>query len=216
MDPAELHDPLRYRCLLEIDHAAVAATLQPWIWRRSRVAALYLLANLVAAAVVAVTWARSGLGLAAGFSVLSTGMCAGFLALLPIHEGCHALAYRQLGARAVKVRYSLRTLTAFCLADRFVVTGRQLARVALAPTVLLNPPLLVSAGLAPGGYGLALAGALLLHVGAASGDFALLNWLALHGGRQVLSYDDEAARRSFFFVPCGGAAEPLPAGAPQA
>lgn len=95
-----------------------------------------------------------------------------------------------------------RSLTAYCVADRFVVVGRGgLAWVAAAPFAALNPPLAAAALLAPGAWAVVLAGALLLHVGACSGDLALLNWLWLRGRPGTLGYDDVAGGRSHFFAP---------------
>ncbi len=201
MSPEELHDPTRYSCAWEIDHAAIAIALKPYLWKRSRVMALYLAANAAALGLVALVWFRSGLGFADGFSSLSLGMCLGFAALLPIHEASHSLVYRRLGARSVRVRYNWRALTAYCAADRFVVDKRGFSQVAAAPFVLLNPPLLLLALMTSGAWSLGAAGALLLHVGACSGDFALLNWLSLAEHDIVYSYDDESAHRTFFFTP---------------
>jgi len=53
-----------------------------------------------------------------------------------------------------------------------------------------------------------LAGALLLHTGACSGDFALLNLVWAHRATGVFTYDDMVAKRSFFFVPATASAAP--------
>ncbi len=135
------------------------------------------------------------------FANLCLDMSLGFVLLLPIHEGMHGLAYRSLGASNVRVVNRWRSLTAYCAADRFVVGGRTLAWVGIAPFLVLNSILLIATLITPGVWPVLFAGALFLHVGACSGDVGLLNWLWLRGTASTLSYDDTTAGKSYFFTP---------------
>ena len=201
LKPAQLNDPTAFVEVWAIDHRSVATALRPHIWKGSPVSAAYIAANLAALALVAVTWIRLDLSLFAGFQVVSLGMFSSYFALVPLHETIHAIAYRRMGATTVRVDYRWRRLTAACTADGFVASKREFAWVCLAPFLTLNPLLCVVAILSRGSWRLAAASALLLHVGACSGDFALLNWLYRSGYTNLFTYDDSAAQRSYFFSP---------------
>jgi hypothetical protein len=158
-------------------------------------------ANLAAIGLIAVAWLCSGLGLTAGFPLVCLGMVAGWLVLVPVHEGAHALAYRSLGADAITLRYQWRRLTAMCAADRVVIDKRGLVLVALAPLVVVTPLVALFAWFLPDAWSVLSAGATLLHVSACSGDVAMVNWLWLTGRPDVYSYDDVPAGRTHFFFP---------------
>lgn len=201
--PDELADETRFRRVDVIAHADVAAAIRPHLRRRSLVTLAYWGLNVVALLVVAWTWRRAGLGLLEGFPTLCLGMVGGLVLLLPIHEWIHAVAYRGVGARQVRVRWEWRRVTAQCVADRQVVGRSAFALVCLAPLLVLEPPLLLAALLAPAGsWALAIAGAFLLHTGAVSGDVALVNLLwRERAAPELWTYDDVAAGESYFFAP---------------
>lgn len=200
-DAAALHDNARYELLLELPHADLARALRPWLFRASPVTLCYWAVNLLAVGLIGWLWTRTAAGEVGRFPLLCLGFCGAWFALLPVHECIHAAQYRAVGASRVCVRYRWRNATACCLADRFVIGGRAFGRICLGPSLILNP--LLSAGaLAPlsDGWRLALAGALLLHVGAGSGDVALVNALWHWRRRTVWTYDDEAGAVTRFFA----------------
>ena len=175
----------------------LAAQLRPFLFRLDPLPVAYWLGNLAILLVVVRLAIRSG-SLYLGLSQACMGMVMGYLLLLPLHEGLHALAYRLLGCAGAQVIYRWRTLTAFCVADRVVLAAGSFSLVCLAPSLLLNPLLGLAVALTSGVPQLLTAGALLLHLGAASGDLALLNLLWVHRGRGLYTYDDVAARVSCF------------------
>ena len=198
---AALHDPARYALIAEFSHAGdLVPHVQRYLRRRSWIGVAYWLASALGLAAVALLARRSGLPGAVAFATACAGAMLGYVLLVPLHEYVHGLAYRALGARAVTVRYDWRRLTAYCAADRFPVTGRGFTAVCLAPLLVLTPPLAVAAMASPGPAGGLLGGAALLHLGACSGDVAFVNFLWAHRARRVVTYDDVAAGRTYFFA----------------
>lgn len=204
--PETLWDRSRYDLIWTLSHKDVAETLRPFMLARSWIGVAHVAVNLGAFAVLAIAWRRSQLPGFDTFSNAGLGFLMGFFLLLPLHEWLHARAYRGVGATDVRVVYQWRSLTAYCVADRFVARRRELAAVCVAPFAVLNPILAVVALQASGAWSVLVAGALVLHTAACSGDFALLNWLWLRGSPSTFSYDDRAEGASYFFQPVGASA----------
>ena len=85
-----------------------------------------------------------------------------------------------------------------CVADGHVVSALPYIAVCMAPFVVLNSALTVLVVATSGTLQLGLLGALLLHTGACSGDFALARFTFAHRRRGVLTWDDVAARTTWF------------------
>ncbi len=197
--PEDLDDTGRFTLVEEIRHENLVPAVQAHLKRPSPVRVAYLLVNAAAFAVLAFVWVRSGVPFLAGLPNLALGMCLGYLVLLPVHEAVHALTYRGLGARRTRIVYTLRNLTAYCVADRFVVTGREFVWVCLMPFLVLST-ILVGSLLILGGFRPLLWGMLFLHIGACSGDFAFVNLAWSHRKDGLLTYDDVAGKRTMFYT----------------
>ena len=206
LQPEDLGDAGRFEPLGVLDHADLAPAVNGWLRRSPAVLALYAAANAVALAVAAWAVARSGAPVLEGASRVCVGAVAAYVVLVPVHEAVHALAYRLAGARGVAVSYRWRTLTAFCAADRFVTGGAAFAGVCAAPFVVLNPALVALVAAVPPAWAPVAAGALVLHVGACSGDAGMLALLWSHRPDRVWTYDDLAAGRTYFFRAAHGPA----------
>lgn len=155
-----------------------------------------------------------GLALYLGVT-LTTGMRAGlhasswgtqvlwavvaWLVVVPLHEGIHALVYRVLGARDIRVGVSLREGVVYAIAHGFVVGRGEFIGLALAPTVLINGGLAVLAWYAEPLRFFALALSL-LHFSSAGGDWALLSYLWVRRACPVFTYDDANRKMSYFFA----------------
>jgi hypothetical protein len=124
------------------------------------------------------------------------GIIVGYLLIIP-HEHIHALAYRYLGAKDVRIHYNLRQLTALCVADRDVVSGKDLVMVAVAPFVVISLLLLLALVFVPNA--LVVLGALAFHTAACSGDAAIVNFVWLRRSEEILTYDDDREKRTYFF-----------------
>jgi len=201
---AQLHDPQLYEVIADVGHDEVVRFIQPHLKRLSWITAAYWCLNAAVLAGIVFRWLQSGLRIMDAFPITCLGMVAGYLVLLPIHEHVHAVAYRMIGAAETQVRYNLRRLTGFCEAPWAIVSGGEFVRVCLAPLAVLNPILAILAFWpSPGKLALFLAGGLLLHTGACSGDIALVNFVWHHRGRALFTYDDPERKRGCFFRNAG-------------
>jgi hypothetical protein len=185
--------------LLRLEHRNLAQQVRPYLGRLTLITAGYWLINGIAAGFA--LWLSSRQPeFSLGLSYICLGMVLGYLVLLPVHETIHALAYRALGYGTVSIQYEFRRLTAYCIADRQVVDAGRFAVVCLAPFSILNLFLVVAVAMASGVPQVLLAGALLLHIGACSGDIALVNLLWLNRDRRVFTYDDQSNAESRFIA----------------
>lgn len=120
-------------------------------------------------------------------------------ALIPVHEHIHVLAYRSQGATSTSYAVDLRRFVFMALADRFVADRKAFRIIALAPFVIISSVLVGLMPFADPPALFVLLGALFMHTGACSGDIGLLAYLYLHRDKDVVTYDDVPAKRSYFF-----------------
>jgi hypothetical protein len=197
---SELEKDKGFELIAEIPHNAVHTWVQRYLFSPNWIIAAYWTVNLIALLILLAVWRASGIGLMDAFAIASLGMVCGYLVLLPVHEHCHGIAYRATGASNVRVCYDGRRLTAFCVAPGHVLSSAESLTVCLAPAVLLNPTLAVLTLLAPPGKtALIFAGALLLHIGACSGDIAFVSYLWTHRGQPLFTFDDALQPRTMFY-----------------
>jgi len=199
----DLQNRARFELLLTLDHQKVVDQIRPFLFRPSMLTITYWGLNILTFTFLVVIWWKANYSLINGFSIVCMGMLATWITLLPIHEHIHAFAYRSIGAKSVHVRYQIRTLTAQCVAPGFVTGSIPFAWVCLAPFLVLNTALLFGVLMLPNGPAkLFLAGGLLLHLGATSGDISLANILWIFRGRRLWTYDDDSLGSTFFFADC--------------
>jgi hypothetical protein len=205
-----------YELVDSVRHESVHAWIRPHLFTLAGVSGAYWGLNLAVLAFVLLIWRTGGLTLSGGFPILCIGMVLGYVVLLPLHEHIHAVAYRTVGAREVRVRYDHRRLTALCVAPSQVLVTREFIMVCLAPLVVLNPLLAIATLLVPvGAPALAVAGALLLHTGACSGDVAFVHYVWSRRSQRLLTFDDRQQPVSYFYrakiaPPLSGASDEPP------
>lgn len=132
------------------------------------------------------------------FMYFSYGLLSTVLLIAP-HELIHGLAYRLVGAKKVSYEAHWRKFYFTAMADRFVVGSRAFRIVALAPFVVVTCICMVLLCILAGMWVYFILGILLTHTFFCSGDFGLLNYLETHRDKEVYTYDDQAARISYFY-----------------
>jgi hypothetical protein len=197
---AELHDTRRYEKIADVAHNEIIRFVQLHLKRLSWVTGAYWSLSAAALAFVILRCMRTGIPAMDAVPTVCLGMALAYVILVPIHEHAHAIAYRLAGAAEIRVRYNLGRLTAYCEAPGAVVSGGEFVLVCLAPFLTLNPILaLLALMVSQGKPALLIAGGLLLHIGACSGDIALVNFVWKHRGRALFTYDDAGQQRSLMF-----------------
>jgi hypothetical protein len=197
---SDLEDGGEFETVDVIEHETVHTWVKQHLYAAGWVTASYWALNLLCLGVIANAWRGANLPPTEAFPTVCMGMTFGFLFLLPIHEQAHAMAYRAVGAAGARVRYHLRRLSAACVAPSAVLTSREFAFVCLAPMISITPALAVASFMVPAGkLALMLSGALLLHVGACSGDVAFVHYLWSHRDSGLLTFDDPTRPITFFY-----------------
>lgn len=186
-----------------LDHQELVPFVRKHLRHRNGYVVTYYVANVLCFAAVAwlllepatVNPMKTGDRL----SWLSYGIALA-LALVPLHEYIHVLAYRRMGATHTSYDVNLKRFYFMAIADRFVADRRAFRFVALAPFVLISALLLVSWPFLGPAWHLALAGTLLAHTAMCSGDFGLLSYFAAQRDREVVTYDDRAQGVTYFLA----------------
>lgn len=113
----------------------------------------------------------------------------GVLALVPVHEALHGLAYKWVGAPQVSYGAKWDKLLFFAIADGFALGHRAFRVVALAPFVVISMGLILSLILVPTGFKLFFFTLLFIHTAVCLGDFALLNYFQRHDHTKLITVD---------------------------
>ena len=136
---------------------------------------LALFASL-AAVVWAAWWSWSTYFLRDVLGPIGIGV-VGMLALVPLHEWIHGVAYRAVGAPVVVYGAAWKRLIFHASAPHFVASAGRLGFVAMAPFVALSAAMVTLCLVTEGPLRLGVAVALLMHTQGCSGDFCMLNFM---------------------------------------
>jgi hypothetical protein len=138
-----------------------------------------------------------------GFTVLTSQFGLAFLAffvvLLPIHEGIHAVVFKELRAKKVGFGWSTKSMIVYAYAQKFVMTLRENSWVAAMPFIVITISLVILWYLFPQ-WQLFWGTSLFLHTSACIGDFILIQYYLKNKNYLIYTYDDiEGEKRSYFF-----------------
>jgi len=188
-----------YRLLAQFTHGTLIDFVLDYFLRRTswltRAHHAMSIATLAAIVVVAIAQARPPLRCVADFFL---AVLALLVVVLPLHELIHAVAYRITGARDIRWGYSWRMAAVWVVAHRFVAGRGAFLFVALAPFVAINA-LLIAGTLAFPSLAVPLLFVLLLHLHGCAGDWSLVNFVWLHRGAELWTYDDADSGTSHFY-----------------
>jgi hypothetical protein len=121
-----------------------------------------------------------------------------FIALLPLHEAIHALAYKTIGAADIRFSYAWRKLAVFTCAHRFVIGIREVIPLAIAPLLLISLLLLALLYALPD-YRFLVLWILVIHTSLCGGDLILLGYALRHYDQEIYNYDDVEMGKSYFY-----------------
>jgi hypothetical protein len=127
-------------------------------------------------------------------------VCYVLFILLPLHEWIHGLAYRKVGADKVSYVAQWRKLVFYAMADRFVAGKKEFYLVAFAPCIVINLLLLLGFFIFSVQTEFIFLSALLLHMSGCIGDFAMVSFFYEHQDKEVYTYDDALAAKTYFYA----------------
>lgn len=188
-----------WREMADVSHKHLLNFVADYFWRkRTSIILLHHAISVVLTGLLIVIAALSDSSVEWWMGRLGLAVVLLLVAILPLHEVIHAIAYRLQGARDIRWGIQWMPLAVYVVAHDFVVNRAMFTFLALAPTVIIGAALLVcaAAGVPDRASPLMLA---LLHHGGTAGDWALLNFFLAHGGTEIVTVDDADRHRSLFF-----------------
>lgn len=201
-DAETLQKDSRYRKILELDFSEMIPFVLSNIRKRRVIPLLYMTINAVSLLFIIfyAVWSVKSGQLNAGkiFWQIVAGIVAGSILVIPPHEILHGLAYRMLGARKIRFGVDLQQFIFYVTADRFPISRRELAFLALTPFVIINLVIIVVTAGWASQITLFFASLLLSHNIMCIGDFAIVSYAFSQKG-ELYTYDDTDLKRSYFF-----------------
>ncbi len=201
-DVATLQQENGYRMLLELDFSEMIPFVLSNIRLRGFFSFFYISFNVcfLFFIVLYTLWSVRNGSMNAGniFWQILAGVLVGSIGVIPPHELLHGLAYRVLGARKIKFGADLQQFIFYVTADRFPISKRELAFLAMAPFVIINLVLIILTAVWFSQITLFSASLLLCHNLMCIGDFAMTSYAYSKKGK-LYTYDDTEKKKSFFF-----------------
>ncbi len=187
---------------MELDFSEMTPFVLKNIRGREMIALLYFTLNLATLIfiIVYLLW-----GVTKGFLdgkqifwQMFTGVLAGSIVIIPVHEILHGAAYRLLGAREIRFGVDFQQFIFFVTADRFPITRNQLRFLAMTPFLAINLTAIIATILWFSDLTLFTATLLLSHNIMCIGDFALTSYANRQHGK-LYSYDEIEKKKSYFY-----------------
>jgi hypothetical protein len=121
------------------------------------------------------------------------------LVYVPFHELLHVIPYFLTGARRIRIGMDLKQYMFYVTAHRHVSNGLQFRFVALVPFIITSLGLIFLVLVLPGLWKWTFSLFLFMHATMCAGDFALLNYYALHKGKKIYTWDDADEKVAYFY-----------------
>lgn len=191
-----------YRKILELDFSEMIPFVLSNIQKGGIIPFIYMTINALSLLFIIIyaVWIVKTGSLNAGkiFWQIVTGVLAGSIAVIPPHELLHGLAYRILGARKIRFGADFQQFIFYVTADRFPISKRELAFLAMIPFVFMNLTIISLTTVWASHLTLFSASLLLSHNIMCIGDFAITNYAFSQKG-ELFTYDDIEKKKSYFF-----------------
>jgi len=191
-----------YKKILELNFSEMIPFVLSNIRKGGVIPLLYLSINLIFLffIILYAAWSVKNGSLNAGkiFWQIVAGVLAGSILVIPPHEILHGLAYRLLGARKIKFGVDLQQFIFYVTANRFPISKKELAFLAMTPFVLINLGLIALTAAWASQYTLFFASLLLCHNIMCIGDFAIISYAFSQKGA-LYTFDDTVKKKSYFF-----------------
>jgi len=192
-----------YRKILELEFSEMIPFVLSNIRKGGVIPIFYISINVIFFffIIIYAVWIVKTGSLNAGkiFWQIFAGVLAGSILVIPPHEILHGLAYRLLGARKIKFGMDLQQFIFYVTADRFPISKKELAILAMTPFVLINLGLIALTATWGSQFTLFSAFLLLCHNIMCIGDFAIINYAFTQKG-ELYTYDDIGIKKSYFFI----------------
>ncbi len=205
LTPEELKEK-GYVLLDQLDHRELVPFVRTYLNKKTKSSIFFYLCNLLLAGCTGYLLVAGAPGsterFGTRFSHFSYGLAFSLL-LVPVHEYIHLLAYKLNGAARTSLDAHLKKFYFMALADQFVASKREFQCIALAPFVVITLLLTALLCMIQPDWMITVMATLLLHTAMCSGDFGLLSYMECQQDKQPVTYDDVAAKISYFYGKTG-------------
>lgn len=121
------------------------------------------------------------------------------LACIPVHELLHIIPYYLTGARDIRIGMDMKQYMVYVAAHRYVTTKGQYHLVALFHFISMSIVLIYLVFTLPGLWKWSLSLLTFVHATMCAGDFAMLNFYAVHPGKKIYTWDDFDDKTAYFY-----------------
>ncbi|MBB6459300.1 DUF3267 domain-containing protein [Flammeovirga kamogawensis] len=134
------------------------------------------------------------------FSLFMIGLgllCIPFLII--IHELIHGIAYKICGAKNVYYGHEIKKFLFYAASDNHIVTGKQLAFIALLPLFVIGV-ILLGLMVIDTTHLNAYLSLFCFHIISCGGDIAAVNFLLLHGIDNIATKDVKQTSMTYYYI----------------
>jgi hypothetical protein len=197
----DLEDQSKYRQILRIPYEDLVEFVLDYIRRKSGLMVFFWSACIVFLGMA--LFIRINIAGYFSFKSIFLHSCLGLiifpLVYIPVHEFLHIIPYYLTGARNIRIGMDLKQYMFYVTAHRYVATENQFRFVALVPFLVTSLAVLFLVLIVPGLWKWSLSLFLFVHATMCAGDFAMLNFYALHKGRKIYTWDDFNEKTAYFY-----------------
>lgn len=197
----DLEDQSKYRQILKVPYDELVNFVLDYIRRKSALMVFFWSACIVFLGIA--LFVRINIAGYFPFRNIFLHSCLGLIIFpilsIPVHELLHIIPYYLTGARNIRIGMDLKQYMFYVTAHRYVATENQFMFVALVPFLLISIILLFLVLFLPGLWKWSLCLFLLFHATMCVGDFAMLNYYALHPGKKIFTWDDFDEKTAYFY-----------------
>ena len=119
--------------------------------------------------------------------------------IIPVHEFMHIIPFLIIGSKKIRSGMDLKQYMFYVTAHRYVVPAGQFRLIGSFPFIMINLCLIVLILFLPGLWKWSLSLFLFIHSTMCAGDFAMLNFYALHRGKKIYTWDDFNEKAAYFY-----------------
>ena len=197
----DLDDPCRYRQSLKLPYEEMVPFVLEYIRRKSALMIFFWSCCIVFLGLAFIVRVNiSGYFL---FRNIFYHSLFGFIVMpllyVPIHEFLHVIPYFLTGARQIRIGMDLKQYMFYVTAHRHVSNASQFRFVALVPFIITSLVVIYLVLILPGLWKWSFTLFLFMHTTMCAGDFALLNYYALHKGKKIYTWDDAEEKTAYFY-----------------
>jgi hypothetical protein len=197
----DLEDQSKYRQTLRIPYDEMVPFILDYIRRKSGLMVFFWSACILFLGIALIV--RINISTYFHFRNIFYHSILGFvifpLLYIPVHELLHIIPYYLTGARKIRIGMDLRQYMFYVTAHRHVTSKGQFRFVALVPFLLTSAALICLVLVLPGLWKWSLSVFLFVHSTMCAGDFALLNFYAMHKGKKIYTWDDADEKVAYFY-----------------